>query len=208
MSSPKLRPPQIGQLPTADREYRQSAYAALLNTLRIYFNQIENTFGALLGTLGGRFLSAPYGALVRTTTQTAAAADTAYRVEAAAGDALGITAATGRLTVANSGVYRMHAWVQLRNQDAAAQAATLWVRTSAGDASDSSRAVFLAAGASVGGALEWSLSLEADAYVELWWVVSDTQVELVTTAAVAVPYVAPRTPAVTIALSFVSAIVA
>ena len=60
-------------LPQPTEEYEQRFFDKFNSILRIYFNQIDNAIGLLLGGQGGRFLSNPYGAFQDLTTQTAPA---------------------------------------------------------------------------------------------------------------------------------------
>lgn len=203
MSSPKLRPPQAGQLPTASPVYNQGTQSALVSALRIYFNQIENTFGALLGGQGARFLEIPYATAARTTTQVAALADTPERVDTASATVLGITHTTGRLEVGFSGTYLLGVNLQLRNQDTAPHVLVWWLRRNGTDVPGSARYATVSDTAVM--AAEFTLQLTAEDYVEVWWAVDDTQLELWAPAAMTVPYAAPTGTAATINLTFVSA---
>lgn len=65
----KLLAPQQPVMPHAAVEYTQQYQDQHNNTLRLYFNQLNNLLGTLVGDNGGRFLSFPYGAFYDTTTQ-------------------------------------------------------------------------------------------------------------------------------------------
>lgn len=70
-----LLPPKSPNLLVSREEYDQRYQEQFNNALRIYFNQLDNTFQSLLGTTpGGAFIRFPYGAFEDTTVQTAPAA--------------------------------------------------------------------------------------------------------------------------------------
>ncbi len=46
-------------LPIAPVQYGQQYQDQFANVLRLYFNQLSNTFGTELGPTGGRFLNFP-----------------------------------------------------------------------------------------------------------------------------------------------------
>jgi len=70
-----LIPPKAPNLPVGPLQYDQRYQDQLLNTLRLYFNTLDNTFGTLLGVGGGggQYIRFPYGAFEDTTVQTAPA---------------------------------------------------------------------------------------------------------------------------------------
>ena len=54
--------PVAPNLPLAPPEYNRQFQDQFENILRLYFNQLDNTFGSLLGPTGGKYLKFPYGA--------------------------------------------------------------------------------------------------------------------------------------------------
>jgi hypothetical protein len=70
-----LIPPKAPNLPVGPLQYDQRYQDQLLNTLRLYFNTLDNTFGSLLGVGGGggQYIRFPYGAFEDTVVQTAPA---------------------------------------------------------------------------------------------------------------------------------------
>ena len=59
----RLDNPAPPNLPLAPDTYERVYVESLTNTLRLYFNRLENITRNLLGRDGGRFLSNPFGAL-------------------------------------------------------------------------------------------------------------------------------------------------
>ena len=74
----KLDNPAPPNLPLAPSVYDQTYFESLTNTLRLYFNRIENVTRNLLGPEGGIYLNLPYGSFYDTADQTAATTTTAY----------------------------------------------------------------------------------------------------------------------------------
>jgi len=69
-----LLPPKSPNLLVSPDDYDKRYQEQFNNALRIYFNQLDNTFQSILGTTpGGAFIRFPYGAFEDTTVQTAPA---------------------------------------------------------------------------------------------------------------------------------------
>lgn len=69
-----LIPPKAPSLPVGPVEYSQLYIDQLNNTLRLYFNELDNAFKLVVGdNEGGAYLRFPFGAFQDTTTQTATA---------------------------------------------------------------------------------------------------------------------------------------
>ena len=76
-----LTPVVAPRLPAAPVEYAQRYGDDLTNVLRLYFNQLDNSFSNLVNAGGGKYLSFPYVAASDTTTQYATATNTATVVK-------------------------------------------------------------------------------------------------------------------------------
>jgi hypothetical protein len=72
----RYRPVVQPRLPAAPMEYSAEFIEQYSNILRLYFNQLDNLTGVVLGEAGGRFIRFPYGSFQDSTVQTAPA-DTA-----------------------------------------------------------------------------------------------------------------------------------
>ena len=69
-----LLPPKSPNLPVPSPTYSQRVQEQTINALRIYFNQLDNTFQTVLGSVsGGTFIRFPYGSFQDSTVQTAPA---------------------------------------------------------------------------------------------------------------------------------------
>ena len=97
--------PQQPRLPAAPSDYDPNYANQLNSVLRLYFNQLDNVFSALLNSSGGAYIRSPYGAFSDFTDQTATA-NTATLVALATTDFSNqVTIATSKITVQNAGIY-------------------------------------------------------------------------------------------------------
>lgn len=81
MANIPLRPSKAPNLLIAPVEYTQLYQDQLNNALRLYFNQIDNDWFAVLGDTGMRYLGAPYGAFSDSLNQKDGSTTTAYRFQ-------------------------------------------------------------------------------------------------------------------------------
>lgn len=58
----RYRPVVAPRLPAAPVEYNAQYQEQFMNILRLYFNQLDNLTGTLIGDNGGKFIQFPYGA--------------------------------------------------------------------------------------------------------------------------------------------------
>lgn len=148
-----------------------------------------------------------WGSFWDTTTQTPAAANTAYAVTINSADPAnnGISVASGsRITFAYTGVYSITFSIQFTNSDTQIHDANVWLRKndsgSTGDVpdTDSKFSVPNSHGGIHGnlvGTVNFVLSLTAGDYIELIWSTNNTAITLTTIPAGTSP-VSPRIPAV------------
>ena len=206
-----LRPPQQPRLPGAPADYDPNYANQLNNVLRLYFNQLDNSFAALLDSSGGAYVRNPYGAFSDFTDQTATA-NTATLVALATTDFSNqVTIATSKITVQNAGIYNLQFSVQLENNDNAPQDVFFWLKQNGTDIVGSTGKVGLPARKNVGDPFHdikgWNyfLSMAATDYVEIYWSTTSANVSIQTYAASASP-TKPSTASVVATMSFVSAL--
>jgi len=205
-----LRPPQQPRLPAATNDYDINYQNQLNNVLRLYFNQLDNSFTALLNSNGGAYLRSPYGAFSDFTDQTTTA-NTATLVALATTDFSNqVTIATSKITVQNAGIYNLQFSVQLESSSNAPQDVFIWLKQNGVDIVGSTGKVGLPARKSPGDPFHdikgWNyfLSMEATDYVEIYWSTTSANVSIQTYAASASP-TKPSTASVVATMSFVSA---
>lgn len=148
-----------------------------------------------------------WGSFWDTTTQTAAAANTAYSITLNSADTAnnGVSVVSGsRVTFAYAGVYSLTFSIQFVNTDTQIHDANVWLRKndsgSTGDLpdTDSKFSITSSHGGADGanlGTVNFVLSLAAGDFIELVWSTNDTHIQLKTIAAGTTP-VSPRIPSV------------
>ena len=203
----RYRPVVQPRLPAAPNEYDAQFIEQYSNILRLYFNQLDNLTGVLLGESGGRFVRFPYGAFHDTTTQTAAATGTAYAVTFNSTDLsneVTIGSPTSRIVVANAGIYNFQFSLQLDKASGATGHTYIWARVNGVDIAASASEVSVQ-GTSAENIAAWNfvLSMNATDYFQLMWSVDDTNIQIKAVAAAAP---VPAIPSVILTTTFVSAL--
>jgi hypothetical protein len=202
--------PVAPNLPLATPLYDRQFQDQFENILRLYFNQLDNAFGSLLGSTGGKYLRFPYGAVQRTTNKTFAA-NTATLVTFDQTDYLnGMTndAADG-IHVQQAGIYNYQFSVQWANPDTQIHAAWIWLRKNGVDIAGTGSRFDIPSkhGTSDGyliSAANFYIDLNANDYVEMWAATDSTQPYMEAYAAQTSPFAMPSIPSVVATLSFVS----
>ena len=130
-----------------------------------------------------------YGAFHDSTTQTAAAINTAYPITLSATDiSNGVTRGTptSRIYVDRPGAYNFQFSMQLNKVSAAAKKVWIWYRLNGADAANSATEVTLAgSSAAIVAAWNFVLNMNAGDYFELVWSTDDTACQIVSVASVA-----------------------
>lgn len=181
MANDVIQNPAPPNLPLGTDQYERRYQDQYSNTLRLYFNRLQNALATLFNRLGGRFLNFPYVAASDSTTQYATANNTPTIVKwntLNAGNGFTLNA-DSTATAQVPGLYKITYSLQFANTDNAAHAAIVWLRindsTSANDVADSSTIFTLPARKSAGvasylcGYSEVVFPLRAGDTVGLWW---------------------------------------
>lgn len=207
--------PKSPNLPIGPVEYDRRYQDQFNNTLRLYFERLDNTFAALLQQNGGRYLSFPYGAFSDYTSQTAAA-NTATVIKFNTTDYSNeVTVVTSgglatRITPTYAGLYNLQWSGQFENTAVQDHDVSVWLRKNGTDVVGSTG--YISVPAKHGGvdghiisAWNYLLQFQASDYVELWWSTDSTSVTIPTYAAGTTP-TRPTTASVIATLTFVSAV--
>jgi len=173
----------------------------------LYFNQLDNLTGTLLGNNGGRFLRLPYGSFSDSTTQTAAATGTAYAVTfntTEYSNGVAISTPTSRILVTDPGYYNFQFSLQLDKASGSTGHTYIWPRVNGTDIPRSASEVAIQ-GTAAENVAAWNFVLEMQAgqYFELMWSVDDTNVQIKAVAAAAP---VPAIPSAILTTTFVSAL--
>jgi hypothetical protein len=123
-----LRPPQQPRLPGAPADYDPNYANQLNNVLRLYFNQLENSFAALLDSSGGAYLRNPYGAFSDFTDQTTTANTATLMAFGTTDFSNQVTISSSKITVQNAGIYDLQFSVQLESNSNAPQDVFFWLK--------------------------------------------------------------------------------
>jgi hypothetical protein len=207
----RYRPVVQPRLPAAPNEYTSEFIEQYSNILRLYFNQLDNLTGALLGESGGRFIRFPYGAFSSDQDQTATANTATLMTLNTTDFANEVSIATSKITVANSGIYNLQFSAQLENSSNAPQDVFIWLKQNGTDIVGSTGKVGMPARKNPGDPFHsivgWNyyLSMTAGQYVEIYWSTTSADVSIQFYAASGTP-TKPSTQSVVATLSFVSAL--
>lgn len=213
MATINLRPPQQPRLLGAPSDYDPNYANQLNNVLRLYFNQLDNAFTALLNSNGGAYIRTPYGAFSDYTNQTTTANTATLMVLGTTDFSNQVTVNTSKITVQNPGIYNLQFSAQFQNTDNAIQDISIWLRQNGTDIPGSTGLVSIPARKSASAGQEahqitgWNyyVSMAANDYIQIYWSTTLASVTIQTYAASTGP-VRPSTASVIATMSFVSAL--
>jgi len=206
----RYRPVVQPRLPAAPNEYTPEFIEQYSNILRLYFNQLDNLTGALLGESGGRFIRFPYGAFSSDQDQTTTANTATLMTLNTTDFANEVSISSSKITVVNAGIYNLQFSAQFQNTDTAFQDVYIWLKQDGVDIPGSTGFVAIPnrhAGTDGHSIVGWNyfLNMAASDYVEIYWSVPNTAVSIQHLAASGTP-TKPSTQSVVATLSFVSAL--
>lgn len=202
----EIQKPESPALPLPTEQYNRPFMDQAFNVLRLFFNRLSNTLGALLSTDdGGKVLYMPRGLFYSTVDQTAALANTGYPVEfenTYIGNGVSIAGADNtQLTASADGVYNFQVTLQLEHNNSSAATLWTWINKNGTDQSYGGQKNTIKGNDDIAVHWNFSIDLAAGQYIEMYWATSDTQLNLHTEAATA-PH--PGLPSAVVAVSFVS----
>jgi hypothetical protein len=204
-----FRNPTAPNLPLATPEYDRQFQDQFENILRLYFNQLDNAFGSLLGPAGGKYLKFPYGAFSSDQDQTAVANTATLMTLNTTDFSSDVSISSSKITVANSGIYNLQFSVQLENADNAPQDTFIWLKQNGVDIVGSTGKVGMPARKGVGDPFHsifgWNyfVSMTAGQYIEIYWSTTNANVTIQFYPASGTP-TKPSTQSVVATMSFVS----
>jgi hypothetical protein len=206
----RYRPVVAPRLPSAPQEYNAQYQEQFMNILRLYFNQLDNLTGVLLGETGGRFIRFPYGAFSSDQDQTTTANTAKLMTLNTTDFANEVSISSSKITVVNAGIYNLQFSAQFQNTDTAFQDVYIWLKQDGVDIPGSTGFVSIPnrhAGTDGHTIVGWNyfLEMQASDYVEIYWSVTNTAVSIQHLAASGTP-TKPSTQSVVATLSFVSAL--
>jgi hypothetical protein len=208
-----LRAFRAPALPISARDYEKADEDKFRNVLRLYFNQIDNTFGALLDSKGGKFINFPYGAFSSGVDQSTTANTATLMTLNTTDFANGVSIDTSKITVENAGIYNLQFSAQFQNTDNQIQDISIWLKQNGTDIPGSTGFVSIPARKSASAGEEaheiigWNyfVSMQENDYIQIYWSTTLASVTIQYYAATTGP-VRPATQSVVATLSFVSAL--
>ena len=206
----RYRPVTQPRLPSAPAQYDPQFIEQYSNVLRLYFSQLDNLTGVVLGEVGGRFIRFPYGAFSSDQDQTATANTATLMTLNTTDFSNDVSISSSKISVANAGIYNLQFSAQSQNTDTAFQDVYIWLRQNGVDIPGSTGFISVPnrhAGTDGHSIIGWNYFLEMNAsdYVEIYWSVPNAAVTIQHLAASGTP-TKPSTQSVVATLSFVSAL--
>jgi hypothetical protein len=208
-----LRKFKAPALPNSPLEYIRTDEEQFRNILRLYFNQIDSTFGNLLDVTGGKYVNFPYGAFSSGVDQSTTANTATLMTLNTTDFANGVSISSSKITVENAGIYNLQFSAQFQNTDNQIQDISIWLKQNGTDIPGSTGFVSIPARKSASAGEEaheiigWNyfVSMAENDYIEIYWSTTLASVTIQYYAATTGP-VRPATQSVVATLSFVSAL--
>jgi len=209
----RYRPVVQPRLPAAPPEYNAEFIEQYSNILRLYFNQLDNLTGVVLGEAGGRFIRFPYGAFSSDQDQTTTANTATLMTLNTTDFSNQVSISSSKITVVNAGIYNLQFSAQFQNTDNQIQDISIWLRQNGTDIPGSTGFVSIPARKSASAGEEaheivgWNyyLQMQANDYVQIYWSATNASVSIQYYPTSTGP-VRPATQSVVATLSFVSAL--
>ena len=211
----RYRPVVAPRLPSAPVEYSAQYQEQFMNILRLYFNQLDNLTGVVLGESGGRFIRFPYGAFSSNQSQTTTANTATLMTLNTTDFSNQVSISSSKITAVNAGIYNLQFSAQFQNANVALQDVYIWLRqgNDGGSSADISGSTgFVSIPNKHGGVdghaiIGWNyfLEMQADDYVQIYWSTTSADVSIQYYPASGTP-TKPSTQSVVATLSFVSAL--
>ena len=209
----RYRPVVAPRLPSAPVEYNAQYQEQFMNILRLYFNQLDNLTGIVLGEAGGRFIRFPYGAFSSDQDQTTTANTATLMTLNTTDFANQVSISSSKITVVNAGLYNLQFSTQFQNTDNQIQDISIWLRQNGVDIPGSTGFVSIPARKSASAGEEaheivgWNyyVEMQASDYIEIYWSATLASVTIQHYPTSTGP-VRPSTQSVVATLSFVSAL--
>jgi hypothetical protein len=206
-----IRPTSAPNLPVAPVEYEKLYQDQFAKAIQLYFTQNDNNSAAVLGRLGGQYLTFPYGSFYDTTTQSAATTTSGYPVtfnsnyDPAGSPGNGVTInplAKSQIKIAFFGTYNIEATLNFQKTSSGSGYIYVWFSVG-GVVIPQTASKDQISGPNGNITISRNLAFHIDnaTYIEVYWAVSNTDIKL--TPAVAASPV-PDIPSAAVSITFIS----
>ena len=200
-----MQAPIPPNLPVAPASWSARFQDQHSNVLRLYFNQLQDTFGRLVGSKGGQYLDVPNGVFRDSSTQTTSPTSAAVITLATTDSANGVSLVdNSKFSVTQSGRYNVQATLQVTNNDVTAQSVYVWLRVKDVDLADSCSSYTLPAGASFAITYSNSVVLPVNSYFQVVWGTTNANVSITPVTAAESP-TRPAVPSAAVSVLFATA---
>jgi hypothetical protein len=199
----RVEPPAI---PLATEEYDRPYMDQFSNVFRLFFNRLNNVVGTLTSNDdGGKYLYMPRGLFYSTVDQTAALANTGYPVEfenTYIGNGVSIAGVDStRITVSADGVYNFQVTLMTEHTNSSDVTVWTWINKNGSDVAYGAKKQTIKGNSDQPIYWNFSIDVESNQYIEMYWATDDTALSLHTEAATA-PH--QGIPSSVVAVSFIS----
>jgi len=201
--------PVAPNLPLAPLQYDRKFQDQFENILRLYFNQLDNSFASVFGAAGGKYLGFPYGAFSSSKDQSTTANTATLMTLDTTDFNSQISIDSSKIIVENPGIYNLQFSVQLENSNNAPQDVFIWLKQNGVDIAGSTGIVGMPARKNPGDPFHaiygWNyfLSMKTSDYVEIYWSTTNANVSIQYYPASGTP-TKPSTQSVVATMTFVS----
>lgn len=203
--------PQQPRLLAAPMQYDAQYQEQYSNSLRLYFNQLQNFLQLFTTSTGGALLQFPFGAFQDNTTQTQVSINTAKAITFNTTDysnGVSIGSTTSQIITSVAGYYNFQFSAQLDKASGAAASIWIWPKVNGVNISDSASKVSIQ-GTTAESVPAWNfvLPMQANDYFELYWMTDDINVQIKHEAGFGTaPNDVPAIPSIILTATFVSAL--
>ena len=200
-----LSAPPVPTLPSAPDEYSAQNTRTSSGLIRTFMIRLTSGLQSLFGPGGGQYIDNPNGLFFSTATQNIAVIDTSYPVDFNVTDLNNTVTVvdSNKITVLVAGIYNFQYAANLESTNASSKNVWFWTKLNGVDTSYAR--ITTLSGAGTYGTVNWnfSISMQANDYLQVMWAADDTNVQLVTNAA-STPY--PVVPASILSVIYVSSL--
>ena len=193
-------------LPYAAPAYTPTYIDQLLKVLRLYFNRVSDTLGAIVGVNGGRYIDCPNGLFFSTTDQPIAVANVAQPINFPIeylNNAVRVNSGTdSRVYVDIGGIYNFQFSGQLLSNSASSKQVYIWIARNGTNIGYSTHQ-YTVAGSNTHLNISWNfnIDLDGDEYIEMLWASDDVNMRLEAVASTALH---PGIPSAVMAVNFIA----
>lgn len=201
-----LAAPPVPTLPDHGSQFSDKAQRSSNALVRTFMTRLSAALQSLFGPSGGQYIDNPNGLFYNTSSQTLSAVNTGYPIQFNAPYLTNYVSVvdSSKITVSVGGIYNFQYTGSVKSTSSSAKDVFIWIVRN-GTTIGYSCAPYTLSGSGTYGRITWNftIDMQANDYIQLYWGANDTNVQLVTVAASS-PY--PAIPASVCAVMYSSAL--